>query len=453
MNAKMARILAIGIGIRLVLMPFFAHPFDILNWYNWVVSFNQGRFTPLFVPPYLLAYVFAPIASLYAFLEHLTGIQPIPISQIPVSLRPAPVFPVDVVPSVLFNTVAKIPFVISDVLVALLLFSLVKRETNKESIALASASLWFLNPLVIWVSSGWGQYDSLPVLFTVFALYLAVSNRFFLSAIALSVATSLKLYPAVLFVPLAIYAWKRGTLSAKGKGPVFKFTLGLALTLLPLSLFADKLVSFFYGWLVYPEYPATPGSGLTYWSWSFVLPLGQTIILVSLAVGMLLVAYTYRRIWLIKFEKSLPNLSAVMVCCVIAILLTTRFVGENFIVWILPFCAVLVVHEQLERSLFWIVSLLAFAFSITNSLLPFYMLPLAPYIGPELSTIVDAAQPYRITQGGVFHPGLSIGTLFASSVGTIFSICLVLVFIEVLSTSRNHLVRDLCMRIRSFVYR
>lgn len=295
------------------------------------------------------------------------------------------------------------------------------------------------------------QGDSLPVFFSLFAVYLAINNRFFFSAVTLDIGILLKLYPLVLVLPLAIYAWKRSASAIQQPTPLTRFALGLALFFLPLGLFADRFLMFLQGWLVYPQYPTTVGYGLTFWSISYVVPIGQSAVLVSPAIGVLLVAYIYHRIWSTRLQESLPALSAFAASSVIAVLLSSRFVGENFVVWILPFCAILAAFGLLEKPLFWIMSFVAFAFSITSNLLPFYMLPLAPYIGSELSAIVEAVQPYRIMSGATFHPGLTTGTLFVASIGILFSVCLALVLAETLFPSARHIIRNSWMRIRSFI--
>ncbi|OQA04823.1 MAG: GPI transamidase subunit PIG-U [bacterium ADurb.Bin400] len=60
-------------------------------------------------------------------------------------------------------------------------------------------ALWFLNPLVIFVSGIHGQFDVIVVPFILLALILTNEKRYALSGVALTIATLFKLYPLFLF--------------------------------------------------------------------------------------------------------------------------------------------------------------------------------------------------------------------------------------------------------------
>ncbi len=81
-----------------------------------------------------------------------------------------------------------------------------KKQITKSE--LPAAALWFLNPFVIWISAGWGMWDTLPALFSVLALYLLVKKRFGFAAVCLSFGVAAKLYPALFLVPVAFYLYK-----------------------------------------------------------------------------------------------------------------------------------------------------------------------------------------------------------------------------------------------------
>jgi predicted membrane-bound dolichyl-phosphate-mannose-protein mannosyltransferase len=66
--------------------------------------------------------------------------------------------------------------------------------------------IWFLNPLSIWVSSGWGMFDTLPALFTVISLYSLSERRYAVSGVALAIAVFLKYYAIVLLFPALVAA-------------------------------------------------------------------------------------------------------------------------------------------------------------------------------------------------------------------------------------------------------
>ena len=88
------------------------------------------------------------------------------MASLPSALNFYPSFNVQYVPGMLFNSVVKIPFLISDVAITFLLYKIVEELTHSKALAEKAAFLWFLNPFVIWISAVWGMWDTLPALFS-----------------------------------------------------------------------------------------------------------------------------------------------------------------------------------------------------------------------------------------------------------------------------------------------
>jgi hypothetical protein len=143
----LALTLTVGIALRLILMPISAHPFDMYVWYNDSKSILANG--PLYLqgfPPLWYHYLMVPVAYLYSALSAIlpTGtIQCLHCHQ-----RSTSTFiHITVVPGLLFNFISKIPFLISDIIIALLLYKLVGEYTGKKPLAQTAALLWFVNPL------------------------------------------------------------------------------------------------------------------------------------------------------------------------------------------------------------------------------------------------------------------------------------------------------------------
>jgi len=151
---KLAAILVIGIIVRLILMPISAHPFDVSVWYG--LSENILKDGPLSLqafPPLWYHYMMVPIAYGYSWLSGVLSTGAIPMTSIPTALDFYPAFNLQYVPGLLFNFIVKIPFLISDIALAVLLYKIVEEITKSKGLAEKAAILWFLNPFVIWISA------------------------------------------------------------------------------------------------------------------------------------------------------------------------------------------------------------------------------------------------------------------------------------------------------------
>ena len=65
-----------------------------------------------------------------------------------------------------------------DVLNGLLIYIIALERTGNSRAALAGGGLWFLNPLVIFVSAIHGTYDAIPAFLVLLAYYLATKHDF-----------------------------------------------------------------------------------------------------------------------------------------------------------------------------------------------------------------------------------------------------------------------------------
>lgn len=397
----LALILAVGIAVRLVLMPISAHPFDMYVWYNDAKSILANG--PLYLegfPPLWYHYLMVPIAYIYNALSAVLPTGTISMSSLPSALDFYPSYNISVVPGMLFNFIVKIPFLISDIIIALLLYKLVGELTGKKALAQSAALLWFLNPFVIWISAAWGMWDTLPALFSLAAMYLLIKRRFALSAVSLSLGVAAKLYPAIFLVPLIFYLYKTSNPSERNRnlgmfvGVFFGVTLLLFLPYLETA--ANFIADFFLlgsGSTVNTIIPIGPFSfGLTYWSLTSYLNLSSNgIMFVSVASLVLFCAsliLVYWRSSKFSFKNPISNLSIVMLFCTAALLLSYRIVCEQWIIWVLPFLVILCVEGRVRKSIFWGLSAFALLYAVLNCPLPFFFLSLSPWATDTLLGMV-----------------------------------------------------------------
>ena len=413
---KIASVIISGLAIRLLLAPFLAHPFDVYAWYmNGESLFNGTRSLWSFLQPYSYSFfLFAfPATAAFRFLSGIIGSYSIPISSLDPRLNPGAPWNIPLVPGPLFDLLVKLPLIASDAVVALLLYRLVSNQMGDERLATSASLMWFLNPLSIWVSSGWGTFDTLPTLFTVLALYLLFDKKFTYSGISLALAIAMKYYAVVLVFPLLLLAWGQGE-----KRGFFRSLGGTAATslLLFIPLFGETTSAF----VSLASAQAPSGlyySGLSFWTAITLFFSGFPQTIVSGGIIVLILGVSYFWMWKRRLQTDLGSAAAYFGIPILALLLGFRFVGENYLIWLLPFGSILALKRRRVTLLFWSLSLLALVSALTDSLLPYYMLPMASWIGGYLVSIIQAAAPYRVASQGVVTTAFSLGKIFLSALG------------------------------------
>jgi hypothetical protein len=241
------RLLLVGLIIRLILAPLLVQSYDFVHLYYSAFDIAKGT-NPYavydFAYPPVMLYILSFLAIIYfkanLFLENLDWPSALdwPPSLFKAAFISVPLIGFDVPPP-LFNLVFKIPNIIADLAVAILLYKIIYMQKKDVGLAKKSMLLWFLNPLTIWMSSIHGAFDSVAVFFSLLAFYLFIRSSFTLGAFSLGAGVLTKLYP-VFIIPVAM-SW---SLKAK-RG--YAFTIGLATSLLFLvPLFVVDGKSFYY---------------------------------------------------------------------------------------------------------------------------------------------------------------------------------------------------------------
>jgi hypothetical protein len=204
---KLRWILLAGLLVRLVLAPLTSWAVDtpgfILSGLSALYYGNPYDSTTWFNPP-LGPFLAAPFLSIPAAILGPQTLFPVISAITPmveVTGADASVVPV---PAALLAW--KLPLILSDLGVALLLWRLMGRygPTRPVSRELVVAA-WFLNPLVIWASSVHGEVDTLAALFTLGALAMLAGRQWWLAGLLLGLGILSKGYPVAL-VPLAATA-------------------------------------------------------------------------------------------------------------------------------------------------------------------------------------------------------------------------------------------------------
>jgi hypothetical protein len=365
----------LGLAIRFALAPFTAHPFDVYFWYSLSTQIVSGKSMASLGIGYLpmLYYTLVPVAYSYSHLSIFFNIHPTSVATLPKLVQSAIGWTVGnvsvpVLTDPLFNLLVKIPFIIADFFSGVIIYKIAKTQFG-ETVAHRAFLVWFLNPMLIWVSAVWGMYDSLPAFFALLATYLALKNKYALSAASLAVAIGYKIYPILLLVPLTVYIYRKERSVKKLILPAFILTVGSTILFLPWAL--SGFFTEYYGVHVSAPPPAeNPAEtfGLTYWSFApFTSISGTDAHIISLFT---LAALTVAMVALIARKLTFGGVRELFLWELVAIsviFLSWTTVDEQWFVWLLPFLVLLFAGKVIDFSKLISLSLLSLGYSFVNS--------------------------------------------------------------------------------------
>jgi len=316
----------------------------------------------------------------------------------------------------LLRVMIKLPAIIADLLVGMLIFRIALRFTTRTWSYIAAAA-YILNPVTIYISAAWGQIDAISGGLALLGIYLlmradetqdTVSDRFILGA-WLALAYSLLIKPqAAILIPLFIaFAFAdrmrvRQRVAATAAGILASFALAWILSL-PFHPAANPLTVL--GWLLgqYAKgaavYPYTSINAFNLWSirWDFWLPdTVRELFIPRYALGMLLLgaAAVVTILRYLQLRTSLAMLEAAALLALAFFLLSTRM-HERYIFDGLLFTIALVFAGKRYRTAAVVLSITLFAnlmYSLSyinaiNGHLPVNAANLMPLISRPLSLV------------------------------------------------------------------
>lgn len=206
-NHKFVLILIAGIFLRL-LFSYNQYSGDIKNHYVWgnaaihnsngLYSTDFEGFNDVNYPP-LAIYFFSLSNLLYiAFVKFVNWIN-----------GALPLFPSSVVWFVgtenMRYAFLKLPSIIADIFTFSLLYKYLSKDKTKNSLFLSS--LFFLNPAVIYITSVWGQIESITIFFLVASLFTAFNKQTHFWSIPLFILGSLVKQTTLWFVIFYLIVW------------------------------------------------------------------------------------------------------------------------------------------------------------------------------------------------------------------------------------------------------
>ncbi|MEM2944144.1 MAG: hypothetical protein QXN93_06350 [Methanomassiliicoccales archaeon] len=407
----------VGLAVRLLIAPWTSCPYDIYPFYRGLIDILSGvgiySHAYFSYPPLSILVISPSIAILSLFFDPINfgSFQPsmIEVSHVTGMLVPFVTHP-------LFNLFFKLPLIIADLVLGLSIYEFVKEKWNVTD-ARKAFILWFLNPLVIWVSSVAGQIDVLPAAMTLISMVYFYRRRYFFSGVALGLGVLFKVYPIYLFIFYFVFLLSVALNGSTIKSVLRKFCqccsmicggLVSGAILIPFFLASTNMLDFVfrrtgstsYGGLnLWFFIPALPSEGLL----PSVLPIVidfPLLIFISIIVLAFVVSAIISRFYFNQDRDELIMLVTGNLAIIGLIMFLQPVTNPQHMLWLFPFLLILSASDaRFERKfyLLTIVSLLYFIWLQTAFALIYPLVVYTPVGGIEV--VNDLITRYYVTEG------------------------------------------------------
>ena len=201
-------LLIIGILLRIALIPFSFNA-DMRYW-GWIVNIIDNDLGLYTTEGYYYSPIWGYVLGISTFLGKLIGITDygalVP-EFVPYMSESYTVF--EHVMNIPFSLIVKLPLIITDVIVGLLIHRFVKTVTDNEIKAVVAFALWFFCPLVLIESDVHGMFDNISAMFLLLTIMLAYDRNYFSAGIAFSLSMMVKIFPICFAFLLIVWVLKK----------------------------------------------------------------------------------------------------------------------------------------------------------------------------------------------------------------------------------------------------
>lgn len=278
----------------------------------------------------------------------------------------------------IFNFTLKLPVLIGDLMVGLLLYHIVKERSSLSS-AKKAFLFWYLNPFVILTASVVGQNDVLVALFMLVSLYLVVKHEYVYSGASLGLSILFKLYNIyvlpffLLMVALDINRRSERVshyFKSTGIKNALRFLSGASipfLLLIPSFLVFGYLLESWIGvprlagfniWGVVTLLP--PAYGIANWAYSSFFSLQTVLTLVGLGSALFFSVWITLKLRVDSFQKLVYGIIVIMTVTFLTLTLT----NPHQIVSMFPFLVLVAILYRKWGIRYWGLSLAGFGFIV-----------------------------------------------------------------------------------------
>jgi len=309
----------------------------------------------------------------------------------------------------ILNIIDKTPIIVADLLIALVLYELIKRDSPKH--AYYAFIAWLFNPYVIWISSVWGMFDAIPALLVLLSVYLMIARRYKSSALLLAASALFKLYSIILIPIMFSIIYKRGEKTKALKYFLLSTCVVLITTFTAyaiaaslsgqdtFSLSTQLTFNLFYK-RASPDWKGenvfgnlTPLAVLNDVFKKLQVSTNIPISPVLMIIAVLFLAFQILR----SKSMSEQEIIAYVVVAHFATYLTYSVVNEQYLVWVLPLILVLAAKKNSValRYFYWAISgffifIIAYRYDLAYFISPYYI-PMPPEIRIPTDQLIQAS--------------------------------------------------------------
>lgn len=428
-DRRLLWVVLIGFVVRLAMAPWTSWTYDTYPFYQGVVDIlaglgPYGHMAYSYPPGF--AYVTVPFAwvlSLFLDPSQWASFQPslVEVGQITGMVNPMVTHPA-------FNLAFKMPLMIADYLTGVVLYHFVNMIKDRTA-ARRVFILWFLNPLVIFISSIYGNFDILAVFFSVLSLY-SMYRRMYLSAgLAVGLGVAFKLFPMYLglfyfayLLGLAIAEWRNSTRIVPNLRNLVSFMFGgiLGVSSILIAIFTDPSVMVF----LTGRMGTTDMGGINLWGLmrniNVLFNEGKTlpdttvsaITVVSnyllIAILFLILIYVFAMLRGSRESNEKQLLFGSMTVFVI-LLLFQSITHAHYLLWALPFFLLCSVYQERFEVKMALLSIAGVVFWLSLQSYLAFLYPLAVYTGiVPVGTIDQVVLDYYLNVHGLSSEGTRI---------------------------------------------
>jgi len=368
--SRWLKLVAVGLLARLLLSFWTGSPYDF------EVFIRVGYFVANGTSPTLSRYPFVPGLGQPIY-PYVLGLGYLPAWGLCLALafKVYGIFPFS--PYFYYFLIKLLP-ILADLATAYVIYLLIVNSRGSVEKAEKASLIFFLCPFVVFMSSVWGMFDSIPIFFTLLSLLLILSDKTRWSAISLGFGIYFKVMP-IIYLPIQLFFVSR----KKG----LKETITYLLIALAVPFLLTLIPLVFYRWPVSEtavtvlSQTSKAGEGLSYWNIGsllkealpnmitqeslnsfFAFPLIRYLWILGLMSGYLLY-YEYQRNVTRNQAENLDLLLKGFSITTIGFLLTRTFIPEQFVLYLLS--TIVMLSSKSIQTYFkhvWIITL-AFVFA------------------------------------------------------------------------------------------
>ncbi|MEM3406298.1 MAG: hypothetical protein QXY18_02685 [Nitrososphaerota archaeon] len=307
-------IIIIGLLIRILLAPFFGHPWDTYVWIQtgkiflqninvYEISFLVNRYPWGF-------YSYPPIWMYWCSFSQL-------INEIFFKNLHFQVF------------LLKIPMIISDTLIALIIYKWISLYSNERN-AKKGLLLWYLNPISIFITSIWGMFDSLTTLFSFSSAYYLSKKDYIKASLFLGIGTAIKIFP-IFFLPIfLLFAHYQDKLKI---GKIIEKII-LPFSFIPI-IASIPFLSNFYFYIKALSIHFSQIGQFTYWALLGRIINPSYFSIFAPIITIIIVIYAFRKNSKEEIEFN-KNINMLYIITLLTFFITSPKVNVQYMLWILP---------------------------------------------------------------------------------------------------------------------